>query len=299
MNKNNIDLVIYHRGCTDGFGSAFAVWKYFNGNNNTRIASTTLSIEYISANYNEDPPDVRGRNVLICDFSYKYNVLLNMIEQANSLLVIDHHISAEKELKNIDNKYKLFDMNHSGAYLTWVYFFPNEEVPDLIKFIEDRDLWKHEIPNTHQFFALFKNLPFDFNIYNGLLNKDSLNKAIKEGSILYNCDVLTVKRLAKHSVCKFTKLVDGNYYNIAYLNSNMYKSELGNYLVEKQYPECDFAIIYSYDDKTNKTWFSLRSSDKKTDVSYIAKLYDGGGHRNAAGITLKGLHCEIAQPMNY
>ena len=285
FNKDNINLVIYHRGCTDGFGSAFVVWKYF--------CNCNKNIQYISASYNEDPPDVRGKNVLICDFSYKYNILLNMIEQANSLYIIDHHISAQQDLKNIDNKYKLFDMNHCGAYLTWIYFFPNQEIPDLIKLIEDRDLWKHEMPNTHEFFARFKNLSFNFNVYNSLLDKKNLEKVIEEGTIIYDYDTIIIKRLAKHSACKFTKLSDDNYYNIAYLNSNVYKSDLGNYLVEQENPKCDFAVIYNYDDKTNKTWFSLRSSDQKVDVSYIAKLFGGGGHRNASGVTLNGLHCEL------
>lgn len=288
MNKDNIDLVIYHRGCTDGFGSAFAVWKYFNNDRTNK-----MYIEYISASYNEDPPDVQGKNVLICDFSYKYDVLLNMIEQANSLFIIDHHISAQQDLQNIDDKHKLFDMNHSGAYLTWEYFFPNEEIPDLIKYIEDRDLWKHVMPNTHQFFARFKGLPFNFNVYNSLLDNNYLDKVIEDGTILYNYDTAIIKRLAKHSVCKWTKLSDENYYNIAYLNSNVYKSELGNYLVEIQNPECDFAVIYNYDDKTNTTWFSLRSSDLKKDVSKVAELLGGGGHRNAAGITREGMHCHL------
>ena len=297
FNKNNIDLVIYHKGCTDGFGSAFAVWKYFNNRANLESQNTDqfMSIEYQPASYNDDPPNVNGRNVLICDFSYKYNILLNMIKQANSLYIIDHHISAEEDLKNIDRKHKLFDMNHSGAYLTWVYFFPNQEVPILIRYIEDRDLWKHQMHNTHQFFARFKSLPFNFHVYDNLLDKDYLDKVIEEGKILYDYDTTIIKRLAKHSACKRTKLSDGTFYNIAYLNSNVYKSDLGNYLVEKENPECDFSVIYNYDDKTNKTWFSLRSSDKKIDVSYIANLLGGGGHRNAAGITLDGLHCELAK----
>lgn len=29
LSKDEIDLVIYHRNCPDGFGSALASWKYY------------------------------------------------------------------------------------------------------------------------------------------------------------------------------------------------------------------------------------------------------------------------------
>ena len=92
-----------------------------------------------------------------------------MIEDANSLLIIDHHITAQNDLIEIPNENKIFDMNHSGAYLTWKYMFSDDNIPMLIRYIEDRDLWKHEVPDSKYFFARFKDLPFDFNIYNELL----------------------------------------------------------------------------------------------------------------------------------
>ena len=32
-------------------------------------------------------------------------------------------------------------MTHSGAYITWKYFFGDDEVPLLIKYIEDNDIY--------------------------------------------------------------------------------------------------------------------------------------------------------------
>jgi hypothetical protein len=29
LDKNNIDVVLYHGSCNDGFGSAFVVWYYY------------------------------------------------------------------------------------------------------------------------------------------------------------------------------------------------------------------------------------------------------------------------------
>ena len=59
-NPRDVDLVIYHKNCTDGFGSAYAAWRLL-GNR----------AEYIACAHGETPPDVRGKKVAICDFSFK------------------------------------------------------------------------------------------------------------------------------------------------------------------------------------------------------------------------------------
>lgn len=50
-------------------------------------------------------------------------------------------------------------MTHSGAMLTWFYFFPEIEPPLLIKYIEDRDIWTKALPNTDDFSSWFYTLP--------------------------------------------------------------------------------------------------------------------------------------------
>ena len=81
---------------------------------------------------------------------------------------------------------------------------------------------------------------------------------------------------------KFIK-IDTKYYCVAHINSTVLKSEIGNRSLYK-YPNCDFSAIYSVDGNT--TYFSLRSDNSRTDVSLIATKYGGGGHRNAAGLSV-------------
>ena len=90
LKPEEVNFVIYHYPCSDGLISAFSAWKYFNNNNN--------NITYYPAAYHKNPPNVKGKNVLICDFSYDYYVLLDMIKNANKLLIIDHHKTAEEKL---------------------------------------------------------------------------------------------------------------------------------------------------------------------------------------------------------
>jgi len=39
-------------------------------------------------------------------------------------------------------------MQHSGAVLAWQYFMPNEPVPDLLRYVEDQDLWNWKLPHS-------------------------------------------------------------------------------------------------------------------------------------------------------
>lgn len=82
-----VDLVIYHAACNDGFTAAWAAWKVVGDR-----------AEFHKRQYGEDPPDVRGKNVAIVDFSFPRKVLEQMAKDANSLVVLDHHRSAKKDL---------------------------------------------------------------------------------------------------------------------------------------------------------------------------------------------------------
>jgi len=233
-----MNIVIYHKNCSDGFGSALAAW--------TVLGDTAV---YHAASHGSEPPDVTGKNVIICDFSYKYDVLEQMIEKAENLIIIDHHKTAQEDLEKIPDVNKIFNMNHSGAYLTWKYFHPNEDVPKLILHIEDRDIWTFNLPDTKPFFSRFKDVPMTFKKYSKYLDPDALASIISEGKILWKSDEKMIHDLARHSSCKLSKLKDGNYYMIAYLNSNVHMSDLGNMIVRETHPYSDFAVIWYYNDQ--------------------------------------------------
>jgi nanoRNase/pAp phosphatase (c-di-AMP/oligoRNAs hydrolase) len=65
--------------------------------------------------------DVENAAVYMLDISWDRKTILDLRERAKDLLIIDHHATAEKELGGLD--FAIFDMNKSGAVLTWEYFF--------------------------------------------------------------------------------------------------------------------------------------------------------------------------------
>lgn len=279
LKPDDIDTVIYHHPCSDGFASALAVKVYMDKYHPER------EIHYLPMNHGQPPPDVRGRSVLICDFSFKTDVMNMMISQATSLLILDHHETAQEALASIPDDYKVFDMSHSGAYLTWKYFFPDERLPLLIEYIEDRDIWTKKMPDGDDFVAWFYNEPFDFAIYEKYLDDDLLKEMIRtKGKHFSELNRIYIDMSVKHSHPKFIEIA-GEYYFVGFANCTLpaLKSDVGN-LILSHLPLIDFSAVYSMNDKTNSTGFSLRSDQYHTSASMIAKKLGGGGHRNASGV---------------
>ncbi|AYV79688.1 MAG: DHH family phosphohydrolase [Faunusvirus sp.] len=282
---NKSTIIIYHKNCSDGFGSAYAAWKVLGD-----------TADYHAAMYNPAPheiPDVTNKTVYLCDFSYTYPVICEMIKKAKSLLILDHHKTSFEALTLLPDKYKIIDQTHSGAWLTWRHFHPDKEVPRLINYIQDRDLWQFKLPNSEHFFARFKAVPFEFKEYDLYMDDKKFDSLMAEGRIIYEYEQHTIRASLKHAALQLARLPDNKYYIIAYLNSSTLKSELGNELC-KRYKMADFAVVYSYDDISNKTFCSLRSTDEQKDVEIVAKMFNGGGHRNASGVTMDGIHTVLS-----
>lgn len=289
LKKDDINFVIYHSPCSDGFTSALCAYIYLRNK-----GKNMEDIKFFPGNYgNPDIPDVTGKNVLICDFSYKKEIFDKMYEQTNgNILVLDHHKTAEKELENVNNENKVFDMKHCGAYITWTYFFGFDNIPKMIEYVEDNDLWKKLLPNTREFTSFMFSVPFEFSEYEKFLDNNYIdNVAIPCGTGMQKQNDEYIRQLTKKTVPKFME-INGKYYFVTCLNSDILKSELGNKLVDGLV-YCNFSSIYSNDHFRNSTTFSLRSLNDRTDVSEIAKLFGGGGHRNASGMAQKYIVNEI------
>lgn len=269
---NKKTLCIYHSNCLDGFGAAWAVYKALGDN-----------VDFYPGVHQQAPPDVSGYDVLLVDFSYKRSVLENMLETATSITILDHHLSAEKELSALLSSGKikgLFDMNQSGAMLTWQWFNPEIAAPKLIEHIQDRDLWQFKLAGTREINSALSSYPYDFAAWDKLMASDSrtLEKLKHEGAAIERKLQKDIKALIATGVRRMT--IGG--YDVPVLNApTAYVSDAGNMLsVGEAFAAC-------YWDHANGRSFSLRSQQEGADVSAIAKSYGGGGHKNAAGFTIE------------
>ena len=274
-------LCIYHGNCADGFGAAWVVRKYFAGD-----------VDFHPGVYGQQPPDVAGRHVIIVDFSYKRPVLEEMAKHAKSITVLDHHKTAQEDLAGYpeavpwmipaQDTQVLFDMNRSGAGLTWDFFFPNEPRPKLIDHIEDRDLWRFRLPMTREIQANVFSFPYDFEVWDRLVaDTESITGRTVMAAQGEALDRKMLKDIAEIlGVATRDMVIGGVKVPVVNLPYTM-ASEAAGKLAE----DAPFAAAY-FDAKDGRK-FSLRSrGEGGADVSAIAKLYGGGGHRNAAGFTM-------------
>ena len=331
LNKNEIDAVFYHGSCADGFGSAFVAWHYFKHNINasllaersemsaSEMSASEMSASELSASETSGAPfsgapffvpcyflkekemlsdafikEMTGKNILMCDFSYKYEQLVQLINVTKSFMILDHHKTSQADLERIPESMKIFDMNRSGAGITWDYFYPDMPIPKFLAHIQDRDIWTYKIPKTHEFIAYFYEQEFNFDLWETYLDEVTVQQAIEKGTAwLEYQKVLTDKIIRKTSYV--IQEINNQYCVVLYCNSSELKSDIGNQVFHK-YPFGDFSVIWDYDLYKNQTTCSLRSTDERIDVSAIAKIYGGGGHRNASGVSFEGMVPCLPEP---
>lgn len=288
-------ICIYHGGCADGFTAAWAVWLALG------------DIEFFPGVYGEAPPDVTGRDVIMVDFSYKRPVIEALAETCRTMLILDHHKTAEADLAGIGRPYvenmgwdahlesvanayhqldrdpriplAVFDMDRSGAQIAWDFFFgaPREgHRPTIIDYVADRDLWRFSLPRSREISAWLYSQPFEFDDWDRCraeLNQQFMKVADEGAAILRQHDnnVATLIRTTRR-----TMVIDRLRVPVANVPHFM-ASDAGHILAEGQ----PFAATYY--DRDGARVFSLRSRAGGSDVAAVAAQYGGGGHRNAAG----------------
>lgn len=250
-------LVIYHGGCRDGFCAAWVAHRKF------------ADADFHAGYYGQPPPDVDGRDVFVVDFSYPRPLMDEMFRRAKSLLVLDHHKTAEAAL--VGAPYATFDMERSGAGMAWDHFFPGEPRPWLVDYTEDRDLWRWKLPGSREFNGRIAILPFDFAAWTEAEGRQDGAHEMGEAVIAKTAQYVAEVR-------KNARRVTFAGRNVPLVNAPQVDiSELLDALAQGEY----FAIGW-WQRADGVFQYSLRSRGD-FDVSALAKLHGGGGHRNAAG----------------
>lgn len=263
--------VLYHAD-NDGFGSAFAIWLLYGDKYGT----------YIPVQYSQPVPEIPEdtEQLFIVDFSYKREICEDLAKQFSSMVIFDHHKTAEKELEGLS--YVIFDQSKSGVGIVWDFFYTGRtEMPDLLKYVQDYDLWKFKLPHSEIVNLYISTLDWDFNVWKNVLQESrfaeyaySIGLGIKKFQ-----DKQIDSALSNTRMMRF--MFDDGVFEIPVINCSANVSKVGNVLC-KEYPDAPFSATYC-DRKNIRSW-SLRSVGD-FDVSFIARKFAGGGHKNAAGFS--------------
>ena len=262
-------LILYHAHCYDGFGAAWVAWQRFQDD-----------AEYVPVSYGHEVPRINGyTNLHILDFSYPRETLLQWREQLpGDLWVVDHHKTAEEDLRGLP--FVKFDMAHSGATLAFNHFFPErQDMPELLRYVEDRDLWRFTLPHSREVSAWLHSHPMDFEVWCELTRtlRNDQRAVVAEGAAICRFQHQQVEQMCQH--VRWRELAGCR---IPYVNATLFQSEVGHALCER-FPEAPFVACY-LDRADGKRQWSLRGRGT-FDVSAIAKQLGGGGHYSAAGYT--------------
>ncbi|WP_292907274.1 phosphohydrolase [Niveispirillum sp.] len=286
-------LCIYHHNCADGFTAAWVVARALGAEN----------VDFHPGIYGHLPPDVKGRDVIMVDFSYPMDTIRLMATSARTILILDHHQTAKDDLAAFPlpvfhsgweshvmeasgqvasecapGVRALFDMDRSGAQIAWDFFRPDQPRPALVDYVGDRDLWRFDLPESRAINAYIFAHPYDFDVWDGLADTvDSpRGTAITGGRAIEKKHHKDVAELVM--ALRYRMRIGGHEVWVANLPYTL-TSDAGNLMAQDE----PFAACY-WDTRVGRV-FSLRSTPAGLDVSAIAKTYGGGGHRHAAGFS--------------
>lgn len=302
MKKSINPLVIYHANCADGFGAA---WVFHHMQDKLE-----QSFDFHAGVYGVPPPDCTDRVVYLVDFSYKRDVVKEICAVAKRVILIDHHKTAIEDLKNLYYEHPNFltytDLERSGAMLAWDYwhntthtrlgavvteFTPRSDnymaPPPLLAHIQDRDLWKFNLPCTREISASLFSYEYSFEDWDFLMATDALalDIMIKEGAAIERKHHKDIAELVKVT----QRIMTIGDYDVPVASlPYTYSSDAGHLMAANYRDGKVFAACYW--DTIDKRQFSLRSTSEGLDVSAIASSYGGGGHRNAAGFSVPRDH---------
>ena len=275
--KNDpLPLILYHgHCCPDGFASALAAWLFYEGQ------AEFLGLDHGDIRSVADLPDVTGRAVYILDFSFSAEIVRGIDAQAAKLVMLDHHKSAAEHLTGFACRCGVvhFDMNKSGSRLAWEFFQRDKPLPDLVRFIEDRDIWTWQYPQRAGFLAALDLEPFDFAHWAAMaaFDADQLQTFMARGQAMDD----KFNKLAADIAEGAQPLVFNGQHGLMVNAPSVFHSVVGDILSRKT---GTFALMWSAG-KGGAVKAGLRSQ-RNFDCIPLARSMGGGGHAQACGFKM-------------
>ena len=305
-------LVIYHANCADGFTAAWAVRQ-------------AMDADFYAAVHGAPPPPVEGRDLVLVDFCYPPHVMLDLQLVARSILVLDHHKSAEAELPanplTADDQLTVVRIEGFDAEVdpTWHHFrgwVEQDKCEGIQKamiyalFDMDRsgagiawdffhpgaprpELIDHVEDRDLWRFALPGTREIQAAVFSYPYEFDVWDLLMETPMETLRAQGVAIERKHHKDVAELVKVAKRQmmigHYEVPVASLPYTLASDAGHLMAKGKP---FAACYY--DKDGGRVFSLRSTDQGVDVSEVAKLYGGGGHARAAGFTVPRDH-ELAR----
>ena len=271
-------ICCFHAGCPDGFGAAWAVWKAWGS-----------GAEYKPCGHEEHyaVEAWTGAEVVFVDIMPRNQILRDLSRHASELHVLDHHLTAERRW-HADPDTQAFlagrghqvhlDLEHSGAVLAWQHFHPDRPVPDLLRYVEDQDLWRFDLPNSEAVSAGINSYPRSFEVWDRLADTP-VQELARQGEPILRAERTEVQRALRgaHRARLGHDWIEA-------VNATEHRSRIGHALALRRAFDRRWGLVYRL--RGRRVDASLYSIGE-LDVAAVAAQFGGGGHRNAAGFQVE------------
>lgn len=313
-------LVVYHASCMDGFAAAWAAWHWL-------VKGDWDDIQFLQADYEDPIPDMEGKEVYIVDYSWKDVArFLEIASKAKKVVIIDHHVEANKIWANVElpeHIHYIYDVNASGCVLSWKYFqeawlveegrkgnlFNIQGTPEILRNIQDRDLWRFDLPHSKQLHAYMKSCGFmlrerdqgkiidQFIKFHDFYTMDTpdYNRFVEGGEVIMYAETVLIKSILERNMTMADFTVYGpkehdaqdwepkRTYNIPVAEMPYELASEAGHLMAEMFPDAPFTLTYETQWHYARYKISLRSKkDGGAHVGEIATLMGGGGHEHSA-----------------
>jgi hypothetical protein len=270
-------VCIFHAGCPDGFGAAWAAWLRW-GEGGT----------YVARGHDDPlrPRDFAGAYLLFADIAPPPRAYRGLADQAAQLVVLDHHVSAQRafeadpflarELAAAGHEVR-FDLARSGSALAFGALHPGEALPDLLAYVEDQDLWRWKLPRSREVNAAIAAQPREFAAWSALA-ATPVEALAEQGAPILRAQRVEIER----AIGKTQPLAIGGL-RVEGVNARAQRAEIGHELAMRARYGAACGAVYRVEGR--RVDVSLYSIGE-LDVATIAAALGGGGHRNAAGFSV-------------
>lgn len=291
--SNATNTICFHHNDMDGKSAAMVLYL--------------LGVkDFHLCDYNKNLIDAslcKDKDIIIVDYSVTIPDI-ELLTEARSITLIDHHISTTKIVSDLNDLVKgnkpinfLIDTGKCGAMLTYEYYGMadhstqvDKEVSDtFIKLVDDYDRWvKADIRSDYLNTYLYncgQNYVGSQIFIDLFKSQEALDKAIEFGKRFYD-NAMQKNRIIYDAFAKDVEINGLKFKAIeGYGNSQLFPDEV-------MYDE-SYAGVIVYHKAGDYYQFSLYSANSKYAMNEIAESFiddtgrPGGGHRAAAGFRTK------------
>ena len=315
-------ICIYHSRDLDGWMSAAIVKKWFieTVSREGEDDLPTDDIDFLGWDYEDVIPDLtKYDKVIICNISFPRETMIQLLNQLdNNLIWIDQHFGAirdiigtheiNKEGKDTSTAFNgIRHIKFAACELTWKYFYSNDTIPEIVRLLGRYNCFGHKDTDEEQ-----KVLEFQYGARQCISNyEEAYNHLVDEaneykkgtttveaihsnGSVIYKYLCTEAKQIYKKAfpivLQEQTWFESGTF--LGKMTNGSYKDRKFLCVNQERFNPIDFGIDYhkeGYDGfacfwyKDGKWMWSLYNDNGNIDCSIIAKQYECGEHKGAAG----------------